>query len=196
MVTDLAILEVAFDQSIIDVDISGALGEQSLEQHVGRDQELLLLVDELERAVTVAQVVKCDRLGEHVIPDTPHLHGVGCEELASVDEAAARERHWVVPLVHDEHPDDALVAVDDEVAAELVHVLLLLDELLLGHAAQVTVLGANHDRNLTNADVNLLWVLIINSSAKCRVQRRLVCQGAHTAFSRVDLLLLIVIAHE
>ena len=75
-----------------------------------------------------------DSLGEHVISNASHLDCIGCEELASIHEAAASEGHRVVPLVHNEHSNDSLVAIDNEVSAKLVHVLLLLDELLFRQA--------------------------------------------------------------
>ena len=127
----MSILKVALDQSVIDVGICSTLGKQSLQEDVGRDEELLLLVDELECAVTIAQVVKRNRLSKHIISHASHLHSVGCEEFTSVNEAASRERHGVVPLVHDEHTNDSLITINDKVSAELMHVFLPLDQLLL-----------------------------------------------------------------
>ena len=169
LIADLPILEVAFDETVVNVDIGGTLWEQSLQQDVSWYQELLLLVDEFESAVTIAEVVKCDGLGKHVITHAAHLHGVRGEEFSTVDEAATLKGHWVVALVHNEHPNDPFITVDDEVAAELVHVLLLLDELSLGHATQVAILGGHHDGDLANANVNFLWNFIVDSSAQSRV---------------------------
>ena len=82
------------------------------------------MVDELEHAVAVSQVMDYHCLSKHIVSDTPHLYGVRCEELASVHEAAASESNWVVSFVHDKHANQTLISVDDKIAAELVHVFL------------------------------------------------------------------------
>lgn len=192
----MPVLEVALDQSIVDVDISGTFGKQCFKKHICWDEELLLLVYEFERAVTVAQVMKSESLGEKVITDASHLHSVRCKELASIDEATSFESHWVVSLIHNEHADNSLIAIDNEVAAEFVHVFFFLDQLLFGCAAQIAVFRPHHDRNLTNADIDFLWVFIINSSTECRIERCLISERPHTTLSWVNLLLFMVTSHD
>lgn len=101
MVTNLTILEVALHQSVVNVDVRRALRQQRLQQHVSWNQKLLLVVDEFERAVAIAQVVQRDGLGKHVVSHAPHLHCIGCEEFSSVHKAAPFKRDGVVALVHD-----------------------------------------------------------------------------------------------
>jgi hypothetical protein len=84
----------------------------------------LFLVDKLEHAVAIGQIVDDDGLGKHIISYTSHLDCVGREEFSSVDKAATGERDWIVSLVHDEHPDKTLVSVNNEISAELMHVFL------------------------------------------------------------------------
>lgn len=169
LISYLTILEVAFDQAIIDVNVCGTLWQEGFEENVGRNKELLLLVDKLEGAVAIAQIMQSDSLGKHVVSDTPHLNSIRREELSTIDEAASFESNWVISLVHDEHSDDSFVTIDDEISSEFMHVFLLLNELLLRKAAQVAVFRRDHDGDLTNADVDLFRVFIVNSSAKCRV---------------------------
>ena len=176
MITYLSILKVALDQPVIDVGICSTLGKQGFQEDVGGDKELLLLVDELECAVTITQVVKRNRLSKHIVSHAPHLHGVWREEFTSVDEAASRECHWVVPLVHDEHTNDSFITINDKVSTKLMHVLLPLDQLFLTQPTQVAILGANHHGNLTNANVDLLSVFIVDSSAKSSIKWCLVSQ--------------------
>ena len=140
LVTNLAILEVALDQSVVDHGVGRALWHECLEQDIRWNKELLLVIDELEDAVSVLLVMQSHSLSEHIISNTSHLHRIWREELRAVDEAASLESHWVVPLVHDQHTDDSLVAINDEVASELVHVLLGLDQLVLSHVVQVAEL--------------------------------------------------------
>ena len=87
------------------------------------------MVDELQRAVAITQVMQCDGLGKHIVSHASHLHRIWREELASVHEAASLKRDWVVSLVHDEHTDDSLITIDDEIATKLIHVLFLGDQL-------------------------------------------------------------------
>jgi hypothetical protein len=65
-----------------------------------------------------------DGLCKHVVPNATHLGGVCREESASIQKTASRERHWIVPLIHDQHANDPFISIDDEVATELVHVFL------------------------------------------------------------------------
>lgn len=87
------------------------------------------MVDELQRAVAVTQVVQCDGLGKHIVSHTADLHRIRREKLASIHEATSLKRDWVVSLVHDEHTDDTLITVDNEIATKLIHVLFLGDQL-------------------------------------------------------------------
>ena len=98
------------------------------------------MIDELKCAIAVTQIVKSDRLGKEIIANASHLHGVWSEELATIDEASSLKGYWVISLIHDEHADDSLITINYEVAAELMHVFLLLDQLLLGEAVEVAVL--------------------------------------------------------
>ena len=130
LIANLTILEVALDKAIIDINVSGTLGQKSLQKDVGWDEELLLLVDKLKGAVAIAQVMQSDSLGKHVVSDTSHLDSVGCEELSTVDKAASFKGDGVVSLVHNEHSYDSLITIDDEVTTEFMHVFFLLNELL------------------------------------------------------------------
>ena len=113
-----------------------------------------------------------------------------CEKLASIDETSSLEGDWIVALVHDKHANDALVSVDDEVATPFIHVFLAFDQLSLGQAGKAAVFRADHDWDLSDADIDLFWILVVNAPAECRVKRCLVGEGAQAALSWVDGLLL------
>ena len=137
-----------------------------------------------------------NRLSEHIISNTSHLDGLWREELSSIHKTASRESYWVVSLVHNEHSNDSLVTIDNKVSTKLVHVFLLRDELLLSHFTQVTVLRSYHHWNFADANIDLLWVLVVDSATESCVEGCLICQRPHTALSWVDLLLLAIVTHE
>mmetsp|Transcript_31722 Transcript_31722/g.48609 ORF Transcript_31722/g.48609 Transcript_31722/m.48609 type:complete len:318 (-) Transcript_31722:559-1512(-) len=124
LVANLLVLEIALHDSLVDLRVSYFL--HGLEHDVDWNEEFLLVVDKLHHAVTVGQVVDCDRLGEHVLTHAPHLYGVGREQTATVDEGWSLESDWVVSLVHNKHTHDTLVTVYDEVPSEFEAVLPLL----------------------------------------------------------------------
>jgi len=132
------------------------------------------MVDELQRAVTVAEIMQSHCLSEHVVAHTPHLHSVWGEKLATVHEASSFKGYWVVSLVHDEHANDTLISINDEVATELVHVFLALHELLFVEAIQVAVLRSHHDWDLADANVDFLGVLVVDAATQRGVEGRLV----------------------
>ena len=126
-------------------------------------------------------------LSEHIVTNAAHLHCIGCEELAPIHEATTLKSDRIVALVHDQHADDTLITINNKVASKLVHVLLLGDQLGLGHASEVAVSRAHHHWDFTNADVDLLWVLVINATAESGIKRSLVSKRTQAAFSRVYL---------
>ena len=134
--------------------------------------------------------MKRECLSKHVVSDTSHLDSVWCEKLASIDETSSLEGDWIVALVHDEHANDAFVAINDEVATPFVHVFFTFDQLSLGQAGKAAVFRADHDWDLSDADIDLFWILVVNAPAECRVKRCLVGEGAQAALSWVDGLLL------
>ena len=134
--------------------------------------------------------MKSKSLSKHVISDTSHLDSVWCEKLASIDETSSLEGDWIVALVHDKHANDALVAINDEVAAPFIHVFLAFDQLGLGQAGEATVFRADHDWDLADADIDFLWIFVVDTPAECRVERCLVGEGAQAALCWVDGLLL------
>lgn len=126
LVTDLAVAEVAFDKSVVDLHIRDIL-HQGLEQQIARYEELLLVVDELDDAVAVDEIVQSDRLSVEILSNAPHLHGKGREESASVQERWPLECDRKVPLRLNQHSDDPLIPIDDEVPAKLEAVFLAMD---------------------------------------------------------------------
>ena len=123
------------------------------------------MIYEFNRAVAVTQVVQGDCLCEHIITDTAHLYSVWSEEFASIYKAVTLESHWIVSFVGYEHTDDAFVSIDDEVAPEFIHILLLINKLSLCEPAQIAVLGSYHDRNFTNTNIDLLGVFVVDAPA-------------------------------
>ena len=117
-----------------------------------------------------------DCLCEHIITYTTHLDSIWRKEFAPINKAVSLEGHWIVSFVGYEHTDDAFVSIDDEVATEFVHILLLVDQLGLSEAAQIAVLRANHDRNFTDANIDLLGILVVDAPAESSVERCLICE--------------------
>ena len=140
LVSDLSILEVSLHQTIIDVYVCGSFWKKCFQQNVSGYQELLLLIYELKRAVAITKVMQSDCLSEHIISYTTHLDSIWREEFAAINKAISFEGHWIVSFIGYEHTDDALVSVDDEVATEFIHILLLVDQLGLSEAAQIAIL--------------------------------------------------------
>lgn len=127
------------------------------------------MVDKLQNGVSVSQVVEGQRLGEQVLTNTPHLDSVRREELAAIDEGPSLESDGVVSFVHHEHADKTFVAIHNEVAAQLVHVFLVGDELVFRKASQVAELGADHYRDVSQTQMNFFFRFVVNFSADRRV---------------------------
>lgn len=68
-------------------------------------------------------------LCKHVVSHATHLDSIRSEKLSSVHKAASFEGNRVVSLVHDQHADDSLVSIDNEIATEFMHVFFLGDQL-------------------------------------------------------------------
>ena len=62
----------------------------------------------------------------------------------------------LIASLRDDHADDLLVAVRDEVAAQLVVVLVRLDQLLARHPFQVALARAQHDGHRAEVDVEFV----------------------------------------
>ena len=120
--------------------------------------------------------MQSDCLCKHIITYATHLDSVWCEEFASIHKAVSLEGHRIVSFVGYEHADDAFVSIDDEVAPELVHVLLLINQLTLREPTQIAVLGSDHDRDFTDANIDLFWILIVDASAESSIEGCLVCE--------------------
>ena len=169
LVTYLSVLEVTFDKSIVDLYISRTFRLEGFQDHIGWKQELLLLVDELDSAVTVCLVVTCHGLSEHIISDTTHLGGVCSEKPTPIQETTPRERHRIVPLIHDQHTNDPFISIDDKVATKLMHVFLGSDQLLFTHAFKVAEVGANHDWHFTHFGTDSFNGFTVDTPAQCSV---------------------------
>jgi len=74
-------------------------------------------------------------------PDRSYLNTVLGVCVTALDEGRSDDGHGVVPLGHDQHSDELLVAVDDEVTAEFLGFLLVLDELSGAHLLQMASVG-------------------------------------------------------
>lgn len=166
LIPNLSILEVALDQAVVYINISGTFWKECLQKHVGWHEQLLLVVYKLHRTVSVTHVVQSHCLSKHIIAHASHLHGVWSEEFATVNEAASFKSHWIVSLVHDEHTNQTLISIYDEVATKLMRIFLSLNKKLFGEAGQVAVLRSDHDWNLTNANVYFLWVLVVYAATQ------------------------------
>lgn len=68
--------------------------------------------------------MECQCLCEEIISNTAHLNCIRCEQTTSVNETWSEESDWVVSLSHDQHTDKTLVAINNEIATELSHILL------------------------------------------------------------------------
>lgn len=84
----------------------------------------MLLVNKLDYAIPVSEVVNRKSLGKHVFPDAAHLNRVWRKEPATIHEGVSFISNWVVSFVHYEHSYESFVSVHDEVTAEFVHVFL------------------------------------------------------------------------
>jgi len=138
--------------------------------------------------------MKRECLGEHIVSDTPHLHRIGREKLASVDEDRSHEGHWVVSLRHDEHPDDLFISIYDEVAAPLSHVFVFLDQFLFAEVVEVAEVGANHDWDLSKVDADPLLSQVIHFPHERGRKSSRVGNSSFSAFGRVDVG--VVVVHE
>lgn len=122
-----------------------------------------------------------DCLSEHIFSNAPHLNGVSGEETTSVDEGWPLKGDWVVSLVHDQHSNDPLISIDDEVASELKSVFLSLGELFLGQAIEIAVLAPNHDWDFSQANGNFFFWLVIKLSSYSSIKWCLVGQRPEPA---------------
>ena len=136
-----------------------------------------------------------DCLCEHIITYTAHLYSVWSKEFASIHKAVTLESHWIVSFVGYEHTDDAFVSINDEVAPEFIHILLLINQLGLSEPAQIAVFRSYHDRDFTDTDIDLLGVLVVDAPAESCIEGRLVCERPHATLGGIDVLLFVLIAH-
>ena len=188
LVTDLAVAEVSFDEAVVDLHVCDVL-HQGLEQQITRYEELLLVVDELDDAIAVDEIVQHDRLSVEVLSNASHLYCIGREESASVQERWPLECDRKVSLRLNQHSDDPFVPVDDEVPAKLEAVFLPMDELLFREPMEIAELGAHHHRDVPEAHGHAHLLFVIDLARHRGVKRCRVCKGPQTAFVRVQLAL-------
>lgn len=132
-------------------DLSVARLQKALEQDAGGDEVLRAADGEREHGGAVGQVVAAVGEARLVGAHAAHERGQVGERGAALVVGAAAQRHNVVPPVLHQHADDALNAIAYEVAPKLVGLLLGLDQLLAGGAAQVAGLALDHDRHHAHA---------------------------------------------
>jgi hypothetical protein len=82
---------------------------------------------------------KC--LSEEVLPHTSHLHSELCVPRSSVGVGGAEEADGVVPFLENQHTDNFLVAIDNEVPSELVLVFCQFDQLFGSQFVEPTMMG-------------------------------------------------------
>jgi hypothetical protein len=124
LISNLPISKISFHEPIINLSV--CYFNQSFQNDVAGNEELLLVINKFHDTVTIGQVMHGDRLSEHVVSNTSHLNCVSREKATPVDECWPLKGNWVIPLVHDQHSDDPLISIDDEVSSELKSIFLSL----------------------------------------------------------------------
>ena len=79
--------------------------------------------------------------GALVWPDAANLGSVGSIRWAAVAEGRTGDRNDMIAPGQNEVADETFVAVDDEVAAKLFGLFVMLDEIRGGHALEVAPCG-------------------------------------------------------
>jgi len=135
-VRDERVVKVLLEDAEEDLLVGRA--RERLEDHDDRDHVLGLAPREPQGRAAVRQVVERVGLRRLVGPHRADRDAVLRVGRAAVAERRADDGRDVVAARDDEEPDQALVAVDDEVAAHLLGLLVVLDELGRRQVAQVT----------------------------------------------------------
>ena len=114
-------------------------------------------------------------LGGLVWSNGSHLDTVLSVGGTSVGETWSDDGHWVVSALHDQHSDELLDTVDDEVATHLVGLLLVLDEVVWGHVVQVASVGLQHDGETTTvSDLGEALLTVVHGPLQFEQQLALV----------------------
>ena len=157
-----------------------------LEHHHNRHHVLLLSPAKTQRHATIVQIVH--RVGDtdQVVPT--HASDRAC--LVRIGRAAARERralngHDVIRLGQNQESDQTLVAVDNKIAAHLIRLLVLRDELLGRHATQMASVRADHDRHETHIPQLTLLRSIVDTPCHTSRQPTTVRHQSVPAFVRI-----------
>jgi hypothetical protein len=129
---------------------------------------------------------KC--LSEEVLPHTSHLHSELCVPRSSVGVGGAEEADGVVPFLENQHTDNFLVAIDNEVPSELVLVFCQFDQLFGSQFVEVTVLGTHHDGDLSQISCECVDI-VVDLSSDLSNQRSRICLAGQSALLRVNLLM-------
>lgn len=86
-------------------------------------EEFLLFVEDAQVGVAVGDVVQGEGLRVEIFPDAAHLDCVFRVPRTTICVWTSHKSDGVVALGEHQHPNDLLVAVDDEVPSEFVGIL-------------------------------------------------------------------------
>ena len=81
-----------------------------------------------------------------VLPNASHLDCILSVACASIAVGPPDEPHGIVLLLEQQHSDDFLVTVDDEIPSVLGLILILLNQFLGSETIQMAILASHHDR--------------------------------------------------
>ena len=173
---------MSFNETVVNLSVGHSVGSECLKNNVGRQKELLLMIDEFDHAVTVGQIMCSNCLCKQIFSDASHHDSVGREETTSIDEGWSLESNWIITFGLNQHSYDSLIAIDNKIASEFKTVLSISYQLLFCKLVQITEFTADHNGNVSEVDSNsLLWLIIKFTSNRCN-QRSRVSQRSNSAF--------------
>ena len=62
-------------------------------------------------------------LCKHIIPNTSHLHRISGEHPASINKGWSLECNRIIPLIHNQHPHNPLISIDNKISTEFKAIL-------------------------------------------------------------------------
>ena len=110
--------------------------------------------------------------------------------VSTLDEGTTNDGHGEVPLADNQHSDELLVSVHNEVTTQFLRLFLASNELLGGRLFEVAAVGAQHDWHLTQLTHRLHPVSVVDLVLEPGAELTTVSRMSLTALGRVDVAVL------